>query len=198
MNSVVRNFVLFGLTSGGLYLGATVWNNQTPNPNAPETLVQAVVQTPIVNAKPCMVGGQLIDGLATLAINNYRYNNGLRVLTPNSAGLGGIAAQRLNDMITYDYAGLINSAGQDISTQLAANRVPFKAAGFLVFKGCLGSPSSLDVAIADWLADPTSASILNNPNWTEFDSAQTFVQTNTTTKGVATGYYLITVLFVQN
>jgi hypothetical protein len=151
------------------------------------------------------------------AFNFYRSNVGLSTLNQpppepgcnstlcsiyvsKTGGFFNLAGSRLADMIQNNYVGVVNTSGQDIATEMAADGIPFKNAGLIVFQGCLfGVPVVYDNAIDAWLANPASSVVMQNPNWTDYQYAIQAVNTGKTggNGGNGTGYYLIVVVFRQ-
>jgi hypothetical protein len=198
MLAIVRNVLVLGAAVGGLIYTATFWDGGA----APGTPAVVTEFTGTVTTKPsnnCSITGPLTNGFLPLLINTTRTSMGLPfVKDQNNTTLNSIAQSRITDMVTFNYVGVVNSSGDDISTQLQSLDIPFFVSGMLVFKGCLGATPDNQVAVNDWLAKPDTAAIIAYPNWTSIGFAETSVTTTpATAKAAATGYWLITVVFLQ-
>jgi hypothetical protein len=196
MSSFVRNFLVVGLTAGGVALSVTFWPGGVPatiTNQTPKQLGGAVSTTPISGCSTKNV--PLTNADVGQLINNYRLSQGLRIIPVDTTGkLAVIAADRVFDMQQFGYVGVINTSSQDISMELTADGIPFFVAGLNVFKGCIGTPPDNAVALNDWLANASTLDALNYPNWTGMSFSETMVTTDTTN---VTGYFLIAVVFVQ-
>jgi uncharacterized protein YkwD len=194
MNPFVRNFTVVGLTAAGVALSATFWPGGVPSstPQGPREEGGSVLANP---NSGCNVAGPIANADVSQMINNFRASQGLPVIPVDTLQtVLSVAQARVGDMASFGYVGTINTLGQDISTELKADGLAFFVAGLDVFKGCLGSSPDNMVALNDWLANPSTAAAINNPNWTSMSFGETAIVTDLST-GV--GYYLIAVVFVE-
>jgi uncharacterized protein YkwD len=208
--ATIRNVFIFVTSlaiagASGVVAGLTAVQQKAPTTSAVTTATVSTVPTNPVQPPPsgssgavttnpddgCPVGGPVAGSFLPTLINNYRTSKGLSSLPYDFTKLGGIAQSRVTDMVNNNYVGVINSKGQDITTEMSADKVPFSNAALIVFKGCLGNPASNNVSLNAWLANPTTAAALNNPNWDDMDYGSTYQVTSPGLKG----YYLETLVF---
>jgi hypothetical protein len=189
MNAVVRNLLIVVSAVVFIAAGTGIWHFQLGGISNNGSATGGGV---VIGTNPC-VAGAVVNGNLLATFQNYRTSIGIPVAN-NVPSLAGTAQARLTDMVTNNYVGPINSQGQDITTELASKGVSFTSAGLLIYKGCLGNPADQNNAIVAWLADPSSAALLNNPNWNDCDVATTFVILN---PSAGTGYYLNVIVLRQ-
>jgi uncharacterized protein YkwD len=194
--ATIRNYMIFVTAtvlaaSAGVVAGLTAVQQPTPTATTPTTpsTTPTTPTTPVTppvstspgsgtftnSAGPCPSEKSNPANGFPDPVNAYRQSIGLpqlKATLPNS-----YADSRINDMLQNNYVGLVNTKGQDISTQLASNGVKFNSAAMLVWKGCLNG--DYRTAINDLLQNPTTAASLNYSGWTGFTFEAKFANPST-------------------